>query len=355
MVSDGDAFTASSINASIMGLADRTQFLAQRGQAATQVFVNTGVVDWICPPNVYILLAFGFGGGGGGEKPFQNPESVAMANSFVAGGAGGGGAPLTVGYIGVNPGTTYGIVCGGGGTGATTTGEAGQNGGSTVFSQSGTPFFQAPGGVGGGGNLGAIDPQNDFSTHVGAASPGGHGIDGPNPSPWPTLATLFSNAFGTNAVNAQSHDIGAGGSVYQAFNVDGAGPTNGGFDGQDGPYGHVVTPGAAGGTYGFPYAESVGSTFAQGGTGGGGGGGGPGGIGGGVGGNGGGAAANATGGNGTDGTAAYAGSGAGGGGGGQGGQGSTSGTNGNGGNGGSGGLILVWWTSEVGFGVSGDG
>jgi hypothetical protein len=349
--SDGDAFTASSINASVQALADRTQALAGRGQSATKIFVNTTVVQWTPPAGVYIVLAFGFGGGGGGEKPFQNPQSVATANSFVAIGAGGGGAPLTVGYIGVNPGTTYDVVCGGGGTGATLGGSGGQNGGSTVLTLSGTPFFQAPGGVGGGGFAGSIDAQNDFSTPVGTCNPGGYGIDGSSPQKFPVIANIWSDAFGTNASDAQSHSIGAGGSVYMAFNVASAGVASGGFNGQDGPNGHIVTPGGTAGTFGFPFAESVGSAYALGGSGGGGGGGGPGGNGAGNGGNGGGANVNATGGNGTAGGNASGGSGAGGGGGGQGGQGSTPGSSGNGGNGGSGGLILVWWTSELGLAV----
>ena len=350
--SNGDAFTVSGINPALQALADRTQVLAGRGIARTEVFVNTTVVPWTAPPNVYLVMAFGFGGGGGGEKPFQSVQSNAAPNSYVAIGAGGGGAPLTVSYIGVNPGTTYDIICGGGGTGATVAGAGGQNGGSTILSLSGTPFFQAPGGVGGGGNGGAIDATNDFSTPTAQLNPGGYGIDGPNPSPWPTQATYFSSAFGSNAVNGQSYAIGAGGSVYQTWNESG-GPGIGGFDGQDGPYGHTVTPGGTAGTTGTPLTESVSTQFASAGTGGGGGGGGPGGVGAGNGGNGGGANVNATGGNGTNGGNAGVGSGAGGGGGGQGGQGSTPGSSGHGGNGGSGGLILVYYTSEIGFGVSG--
>ena len=350
--SDGDAFTVASINASVMALADRTQALAGRGQVGTAVFVNTTVVDWIAPPNVYLVLAFGYGGGGGGEKPFQNPQSNATANSFVVGGAAGGGAPLTISYIGVEPGQTYGIVCGGGGTGSTSGGGGGQNGGSTLFTLSGTPFFQAPGGVGGGGALGGISPQNDFFTAVGACNPGGIGIDGSNPPQWPVVATAWETSFGTNAINAQRHDIGAGGGVYAQFNT-GSAILNGGLYGQDGPYGHTNTPGGTPGSGGF--SESVSSVFALGGFGGGGGGGGPGGVGAGNGGNGGNGIANGTGGNGTAGGNAGGGSGAGGGGGGQGGQGSTPGSSGNGGNGGSGGLILVYWTSELGFSVSGDG
>ena len=348
--SDGDAFTAASLNTSLDALADRTQALALRGQTGVKVFVSTSVVQWTAPENVYIVLAFGFGGGGGGEKPFQNPESNATANSFVVGGAAGGGAPLTVSYIGVNPGTTYDVVCGGGGTGATVDGGGGQNGGSTLLSLSGTPFFQAPGGVGGGGALGAIDPQNDFFTAVGACNPGGVGIDGSNPNPFPTVATVWSGAFGTNAINAQSHLTGAGGGVYAQFNTGSAIP-NQGLYGQDGPYGHVITPGGTPGTPG--YSESVGPYAAFGGFGGGGGGGGPGGFGAGNGGNAGGgnAGGSTTGGAGSAGGDAGGGSGAGGGGGGQGGQGATPGSNGRGGNGGSGGLILVWWTGQLGFAV----
>ena len=344
--SDGDAFTVAGINPALQALADRTQFLAQRGQSQVQFFTDTSVVAWVAPPNVYLILAFGFGGGGGGSKPFQNPQSHSAPNDFVVGGAGGGASPLTVGYIGVSPGTSYDIVCGGGGTGATTGGANGGNGGSTLFTLSGTPFYQAPGGVGGGYNMGAISPQNDGSTPVGAFLPGGSGIDGPNPGVFPRLANIFSPAYGTNAIDGQSYEPGAGGGCYAQYNVGGSVRLNGGFDGQDGYYGLTVSPGGLAGTMG--YSEFVSTYAAYGGFGGGGGGGGPGGGTGGNGGNGGNgiAGGSTTGGNGTAGGAGSPGGGCGGGGGGQGGQGATPGNSGNGGDGGSGGLILVWWTSQ---------
>ena len=344
--SDGDAFTVGGINPALQALADRTQYLAQRGQSQVAVFTNTTVLDWVAPDNVYLMLGIGFGGGGGGAKPFQNPESNSAANYFICAGAGGGASPLTVGYIAVQPGYTYTIVCGSGGAGATSGGAGGQNGGSTIFAESGTPFFQAPGGVGGGGAAGSVAPTNDGSTPVSMCDPGGRGIDGPHTVRFPTLGTIFSPAFGTDAINAQSQEPGAGGSVYAQFNVGGSTPPNGGFNGNDGYYGHTVSPGGTAGTTGI--TESVSTHLAIGGFGGGGGGGGPGGGTGGNGGNGGNgiAGGSTTGSNGTAGGDGTPGGGCGGGGGGQGGQGATPGSSGNGGAGGSGGLYLIWWTSQ---------
>ena len=110
------------------------------GKSAQRVSIITESTNFIAPDNIigkiHVML---FGGGGGGG---------AQSSKYYHGGGGGGGGHMVETDVDVNPGQSYPIIIGAGGSPGTSeaTGTAGGKGGST------TAFgFTAEGGGGGGG------------------------------------------------------------------------------------------------------------------------------------------------------------------------------------------------------------
>jgi hypothetical protein len=136
-----------------------------------QEFTSPGTYSWTVPAGVTAISAVAVGGGGGGSQK-------------TSGGSGGGGGELSfVNGFSVTPGTTYTVVIGSGGT---TGGVNGQNGGSTYLINNATQevVLLASGGAGGDAmywststifyeiynsaqsiNLGAVDPQSRTITY----------------------------------------------------------------------------------------------------------------------------------------------------------------------------------------------
>lgn len=127
------------IGANINGLIDRT--------FKVEEFLSSGT--WTAPEGVTEVIVMGCGGGGGG------------AGWLNVGGTGGHGAPLSIGFVTVVPGTIYNITVGAGGSGTLPNTIA--NGGDGFQSA-----FFGPGGVnfamygGRGGSVLAIDSGGIF-------------------------------------------------------------------------------------------------------------------------------------------------------------------------------------------------
>lgn len=293
---DGDDLDAASVNVALEALADRTQFLAQRGVPRCDAFTASGT--WKCPAGVTAVLVEGFGGGGGGGG--GRTASTNTAHTF-AGGSGGGGSTLSSRVVPVTPGTTYTVTIGAGGTAGTSNGGDGGDGGDSSLGSLAT----FPGGGKGWG--GAANSTNEVHVYGGTHVRGGSRLD--VTSATPTFQREPSNgglAYGVSAATASEA-------------------------------GRLSPQGLAGGAGGAHGAAAI----SFGGSGGGGGGGGPAGVGGAGG--AGGLSVDPTGVAGSAGSAASANTGAGGGGGGAGGGANTTpGAGGAGGAGGSGRIRMFY-------------
>ena len=194
--------------------------------AVGQQAVFTFSKAWVCPPDVTSVVATGFGGGGSGAG--------AATASDTIGQGGGGGTLMSSLSIAVVPGTAYLITIGTGGVGGAKS-SAGNAGGDTTFSQSGTVLGTWSGASGG-----------QFITSTG----GGGGQ--------PHKATGGGNLF-TGISTAGSHTIAAGADAGGTSGAAGnAGFRNvvGGFNGGAG--GALSTEG--GGSGGGAGPEGVGGT-----------------------------------------------------------------------------------------------
>jgi hypothetical protein len=171
-------------------------FLSVVGQIA---YTNPGTYTWIAPTGVTSVSAVAVGGGGGGN------------NYNGSGGWGGGGGGL--GWrnnISVNPGQSYTVVVGSGGSRATNA--AAGNGGQSYFLNTATVVGN--GGQGGGQNRGSTG-----GTFVGAG--GGNG--GAVPS-----HTTVSDATGGGGAGGYSGNGGAAGNIDNNNAQAGSGGGGGG-------------------------------------------------------------------------------------------------------------------------------
>jgi hypothetical protein len=132
-------------------------------------FTATGTTTWTAPAGVISVDYLVVGGGGGAGNGYDN-----------AGGGGGGAGMVLTGTLAVNPGTTYTVTVGAGGTGGadTRTNNAGTAGGNSVFAS-----ITALGGGQGlgsrtGGSVGAAQIGNTTAATGGSGSGGGFGGKG---------------------------------------------------------------------------------------------------------------------------------------------------------------------------------
>lgn len=216
----------------------------------TAEFTTAGSHTWICPEGVFSVLAFllsGSGGGAGGSSGTQT--------TTTQGGAGGGGQAgnLVIASIQVNPGESYTISVGSGGSkGAAATsngtlGKAGGDGGSTSFGG----VLSVP-----GGSKGAVG--NDYKT-------GGSGGSRSKSSLLSSLGVDYSSLEvvlkyvavgsagnnGESGVQGSSYRPGNGGAGGSAINIQDnlnyiGFPCNSGGSGGKGANGGAAASGAAG-------------------------------------------------------------------------------------------------------------
>lgn len=131
MPSDGEPGTAISIEAFLQLLADRTQFLAQRGTVKSETFLGSGSL--VVPDDVRVMDLEGCGAGGGGAG--GTPGSSA-GTDYGIGGGGGGGAQFVKCSVDVIPGDTLTVTIEAGGAGGAA-GTGGNNGGDTIITGTG--------------------------------------------------------------------------------------------------------------------------------------------------------------------------------------------------------------------------
>ena len=184
--------------------------------AGHKVFLTPGTYSWTAPAGVHKICAVCVGGGGAGGN-----------DSSHCGGSGGGLAWRN--DMTVVPGTSYTVVVGAGGTGATN--GVGQDGGDSYFNNSTTlKGFGGPGGGSGTSQSGGL-----FNTIPGINGGGGNGGG-------TTSRALQGHAGG----GAGGYSGNGGNAVNNADGDDGAG--GGGGAGQDGGGGAADAGGGGGGT-----------------------------------------------------------------------------------------------------------
>lgn len=97
-------------------------------QFSTVDFTSSGT--WVCPQGVTKVIAFGYGGGAGGDAyglAGPNPDAILYHKPA---------AQSSVLFLSVTPGTTYDIIVGAGGSGASSSNAgfvSGSNGSNTIF------------------------------------------------------------------------------------------------------------------------------------------------------------------------------------------------------------------------------
>jgi hypothetical protein len=316
---DGEQGTVASMNAAIQALADRTQYLQQKGDALglVQNTVSNTTATVQAPQQATQALVVGWGGGGGGGAGANGSTTPGERNSA---GSGGGGAIAMATIVPVVGGQLYDVYCGPGGAGASSPGGNALDGNASTFSQHGGSVLATLAG-GGKGHGGATQTgDNGFTVGGICAASSDYSWVGASPK-----VSALPSGF------TYSRGMAEGGIGYTTATVIDVGACRG--------TGNPLQ-GAVGGARGTNGADSSG-TFYGGGAGGGGGAG-PGGPGG-AGGGGGNGFNGGVGGGGGPGSAGLANTGAGGGGGGAGGQGSGGGGLGAIGGPGGSGTIAVYW------------
>lgn len=134
--------------------------------------------NWVCPAGVTRVYAWGVGGGGGGGG---GASATNIAGRQCGGGGGGGGSRGDGRWIDVEPGATYRVTIGAGGTGGTVGsgvgGNAGGNGGTTSFELlSGGSVPVSENWVGAAGGKGG--PVGTPNTTTGNGGDGGQSLPG---------------------------------------------------------------------------------------------------------------------------------------------------------------------------------
>lgn len=223
------------------------------GKSAQRVSVFTESVNFVAPDNVigkiHVML-FGGGGGGGGTS-----------SQYYHGGGGGGGGHMVETDVAVNPGQSYPIIIGAGGSPGTSAKNAtagGKGGSTTAFG------LTAEGGDGGGG---------------GTSSGAGRGGDGGTGGAGGSMDITYGNGKtgpaggnGSYGGGGAGGTMGGGGSDYYCYGGNGGngGTYGGGGAGGDAKKGNDTNSsravnggtGGAGGTYGG--RGSDGESFASG-------------------------------------------------------------------------------------------
>ncbi len=187
--------------------------------------------SWTCPQGIYQirveLWGAGGGGGGGSGSTSNNGCMLWIGSGYVGayGGQGGSGG-YNSGILNVVPGTTYNIVIGSGGSGGNAsfcgTGNTGQNGGSSTFSN----LLIANGGSGGiGGN-----------SYLGTPGQGQNGANGAVNN-WTYSNSLASQSYIPMNLLTPIPSLAAGGNNGSygtcCGSIGNSNPTSGG-QGQDG-------------------------------------------------------------------------------------------------------------------------
>ncbi len=118
---------------------------------SSQLFTSNGT--WVCPVGTNFVGINASGGGNGGN--------AGTFTSATTGGAGGaGGTVIASQNVATIPGTTYAIIVGEGGLGATTAGGIGGVGGNTMFYGDSLLLITAFGGGGAVGGFGGVGSNN---------------------------------------------------------------------------------------------------------------------------------------------------------------------------------------------------
>lgn len=247
----------------IFGLEDRQNTTAIDDQSTVTSFTSTGSTTWTAPADVTsveVLVVAGGGAGGAGS------------GAIGGGGGGGGGILYNTNYT-VVPGTTYPVVVGAGGVGASRAkGTNGVNsqfgglialGGGAGASDGSVLSVGAPGGsggggsgrsgIGGGGTAGQGNPGSNGATSAYYAGGAGGGAGGPATPFSGSVAGsggpgLYFNISGTST--AYGGGGGGGGSTYSSVSTGGVGGVGGGGSGTsnstNGTAGTVNTGGGGG-------------------------------------------------------------------------------------------------------------
>jgi len=139
-------------------------------------FTTTGSNQWTAPWNVYYVSVCCVGGGGGGAAAIGT-----SGGSAVSGGSGGGGGLAWKNNIAVNPGQTYTVYVGHGGSGGSRQGaNSGGTSGVTGGYAGGDSYFLNNTTVKGGGGGGGGTSSGQGGTYIGqGGSPGRNGGLGP--------------------------------------------------------------------------------------------------------------------------------------------------------------------------------
>ncbi len=261
------------------------------GRWVKNTYAYTGSTQlWTCPAGVNVVFLRGIGGGGGGGKGLAG---TTVSSGAVGGaGSGGGGAIETLIAVNVVPGTSYYVIIGVGGTGATV--NDGGAGGDTIFKDVGSSTGQDVARFNGamGGRLGVSNGNVQGGEPVRAAAifnnwyhpiPGLGGYGGYLPSPVRGCSGFSHHGGGMSGAD----NSGLGGVTSGVKFGGGGGGGGGGGAGYDSTTFGVGGAGGNGNGAGAGSAGAAGSAGTAGGGGGGGGGGGCGSTAGGAGGNGG--------------------------------------------------------------------
>jgi hypothetical protein len=193
----------------------------------TVLAYGAGTTNWVAPPGITKVKAYGRGGAGGGGG--------ATGASFGAGG--GSGGSFFLGNYTVVPGTSYSIVVGAGGAGGSAAGSNGSNGNLTSFGA----FASAPGGLGGavanaGSSNGGAAPANATGGQInwpGVAGGNGQAVGGAG------QGGTGGGSYGQSAANI--NPVGGGAGIGgQLPGIGGNGGGGAGFAGGAGAAGELV-------------------------------------------------------------------------------------------------------------------
>lgn len=165
-------------------------------------FTTTGSNQWTAPWNVYYVSVCCVGGGGGGAAAIGT-----SGGSVVNSGGGGGGGLAWKNNIAVNPGQTYTVYVGSGGSGGYRAGgNSGGTSGVTAGSPGGDSYFWTSTTVNGGGGSGGTSGGGQGGTYTGSGgSPGSNG------------AGAGGGAGGGGAGGYNSNKDGGGGRGYSDY------------------------------------------------------------------------------------------------------------------------------------------
>jgi len=237
--------------------------------ATGQQTYSAGTYSWICPADCYDVSVVAIGGGGAGQDNWANP-------------AGGGAGLGWKNAIPVNPGESYTVVVGYGGTSTTASGVAQLKGGDSYFIDENTVCGRG-GGNASGSACHADGPNNNNTTGGGYTGDGG-GAGGHAPNYQGGAGAggyqyRGGNGYETSFPNYANDGAGAGGGGYYSSTygtgagggtgLNGEGPLNGGQPAYNPWQGYTTSlssgaggSGRAGGSNGY-YGENPWSGTAQ--------------------------------------------------------------------------------------------